>query len=177
MTYYYERRRAAQISLHLAGPPILLYDADCRLCNGFVDFILAHEREQRIRFCAVQSTAGQAFLSHLGLCVRDWGSNVFIEHGEARFKSEAMLRIARHLRAPWTLLRAMQYAPPSARDWCYDRVATNRYRLFGSSTHCRVVDAAIRDRFIETLADLPVVNSEPVAHLTPSLRQTGRPIE
>ena len=148
MSHYRDRRNAACVSRLLAGAPILLYDGDCNLCSGLIDFVLAHERRPTIRFCAVQSSAGQTLLAHFGLPLLDWESNVFVENGRAHLRSASLLRLAPYLEAPWDRLVILRHLPDPLLDWCYDRVATNRYRLLGVRPECRLADRALRHRFI-----------------------------
>jgi predicted DCC family thiol-disulfide oxidoreductase YuxK len=42
----------------------------------------------------------------------------------------------------------MRIVPRPLRDWLYDRVALNRYRLFGRRQTCLVPTGGIADRFL-----------------------------
>ena len=66
-------------------------------------------------------------------------------------KSEAVLRIARHLRRPMPALAMVGLAFPTClRDCAYDLVGRNRYRLFGREEACRRIDPKVaEDRFVE----------------------------
>lgn len=37
---------------------IVVFDGQCLLCNGWVQFLLRHDRAQRLRFASIQSAAG-----------------------------------------------------------------------------------------------------------------------
>jgi predicted DCC family thiol-disulfide oxidoreductase YuxK len=56
--------------------------------------------------------------------------------------------MVRHLRRPWPMLAAGRVIPRPVRDWLYDRIARNRYRLFGRRDSCLVPSADIADRFL-----------------------------
>ena len=126
--------------------PILLFDGVCVLCNGFVRFVLAHERAPAIRFATMQSPAGQAILAAHGLPLAGWDSNVFVENGQALQRSASFFAVLRHLRQPWSWLRLGRFLPAVLCDGLYDRVARNRYRLFGRHAACQLPqpDAAAR---------------------------------
>ena len=47
--------------------PIVVFDGVCVLCNGWVRFLLRHDRRRRFRFAAMQSETGRALLSAHGL--------------------------------------------------------------------------------------------------------------
>ncbi len=132
--------------------PIILYDGVCNLCSGTVRFIIGHDPMARFRFAAVQSPIGQQILAELGLPLDNWASNVLIESGVAFFKSTAFLRIVPHLSGPWSILALGWILPLALRDWVYDRVARNRYRLFGRRDSCMVPDRALRARFLDAVS-------------------------
>mgnify|MGYP006194331533 CR=1 FL=1 len=48
---------------------IVVFDGQCLLCNGWVQFLLRHDRSQRIRFASIQSAVGQQLLARAGLRV------------------------------------------------------------------------------------------------------------
>ena len=39
--------------------PLLLYDGKCRLCDGFVAFLIKRDPAKHLRFCALQSPQAQ----------------------------------------------------------------------------------------------------------------------
>ena len=49
---------------------ILLFDGVCLLCSTFVHFLLDHNADQRINFCALQSEPGKEILTRRGLPLR-----------------------------------------------------------------------------------------------------------
>jgi len=128
---------------------IVLFDGICNLCNAGVRFIITNDPSGLLRLAAVQSTAGQALLHWCSLPLDQFDTMVFVENGRAYFKSTAVLRIARYLRWPWPLLSLGLAIPTTLRDWLYDQIAGNRYRLFGKSETCMVPTPEIRRRFLE----------------------------
>ena len=74
---------------------------------------------------------------------------VVIADGKAYLRSDAAIRVARHLRGAWRWLGAVKIIPRPVRDWVYDLVARNRYRWFGRRDQCIVPTAEIRERFVE----------------------------
>jgi len=127
---------------------ILIFDGVCHLCSRVVKFILAHEAQPTLRFAPVQSTTGARMMREFGLSPEDAETFVLVVEGQAYVRSEAAIRVARHLKYPWRLLAVIRVLPPSLRNWGYDRVARNRYRWFGKSDSCMVPTANVRARFI-----------------------------
>jgi len=133
--------------------PVLLFDGVCNLCNGFVRFVIRFDEAGTFRFAPLQSDVGQALLDRHDLPTEEFDSVVLIEDGEYATKSTAALRVARRLDGPWPLAYPFVYLPEGLRDWVYDFVADNRYRVFGKKDACPVPDPEIRERFLDrTLA-------------------------
>ncbi|NIA68395.1 thiol-disulfide oxidoreductase DCC family protein [Pelagibius litoralis] len=126
----------------------MLFDGVCVLCNGSMQFVLRHERMPTFHFAPIQSPPGRQALIAYGQAVEDWDSVVVIDDGTVYLKSDAALRIARGLKAPWSWLTILRVLPRGLRDWFYDRVARNRYRLFGRYDHCMVPGPDLRRRFL-----------------------------
>jgi predicted DCC family thiol-disulfide oxidoreductase YuxK len=64
-------------------------------------------------------------------------------------KSTGFLRMVGYLRWPWPLLKIVRIVPRPVRDWFYDRIARNRYRLFGRRETCLMPTAEIVARFLD----------------------------
>lgn len=131
----------------MSGAPIWLYDGVCVLCSGGVRYALRHEGDQAIRFVAIQSREGRELALRHGLDPDDPESFLFVEGGRALAKSDGVLALVAHLTGPARLLGAGRLLPKAVRDWLYDHVARNRYRLFGRKTACEMPDPAQRHRF------------------------------
>jgi len=52
----------------------MLYDGDCALCTGTVQFVLDHEKDAALHFAPLQSDVGRSYLKELGLAVDDFDS-------------------------------------------------------------------------------------------------------
>jgi predicted DCC family thiol-disulfide oxidoreductase YuxK len=127
--------------------PIWLYDGVCVLCSGGVRYTLRHERDHTIRFIAIQSREGRDIAMQHGIDPDEPESFLFIENGRALAKSDGVLALVGHLDGPARLLLAGSLLPKALRDWLYDRIARNRYRIFGRKTACEMPDPAQRHRF------------------------------
>ena len=128
--------------------PLVLYDGTCGLCDRSVQLILRHDRRGRFRFAALQSDTGRALLERHGLPVDALDTVVLVEDGRAWVKSRAALRIARKMDAPWPALRVLGLVPRPVADFFYDRLANNRYRLFGRVDACMLPPPEVRARFL-----------------------------
>lgn len=127
--------------------PLILFDGVCNLCTQTVLFIIRRDAEKRFKFAAMQSPVGQELLKRLELPHEDFKTFVLIEEGRHYVKSAAALRVARGLKGLWPLLYVFMLVPGPIRDFVYDRVARNRYRLFGRRETCLAPSADLKDRF------------------------------
>lgn len=130
----------------LAGPTCL-FDGVCNLCNGSARFILATEADHEILFVAIQSPLGRAVLEAVGM-PHLTNSFVYIDEGVVSLRSVAAFHLTRRLRAPWSWLRLFRLLPTRLTDWLYDRLADNRYRLFGKRELCLVPLPSQSRRFL-----------------------------
>lgn len=126
---------------------IWLFDANCILCSRAVQYTLVHEREEAIRFVAIQSDEGRDLARTHQLEPDDPESFVFISGGTPYFKSDGVIELASYLRGPAQFAFVGKILPRFIRDWLYDAVARNRYRWFGRSSNCLVPSKKQMERF------------------------------
>jgi predicted DCC family thiol-disulfide oxidoreductase YuxK len=129
--------------------PVVLFDGECNLCNGAVQFLLRRDRRARFRFASLQSDAGRALLAGTALPAPAPDSIVLVQDGRVHVRSGAALRIAVGLGLPWSLAAVCLIVPPPIRDWAYDFIARRRHRWFGRPTTCMVPGPELRGRFLD----------------------------
>ena len=128
---------------------VVIFDGVCNLCVRSVKFIINHEADQLLRFTPLQSPAGARLLREYGFDPEDAKSFVLVANGKPYVKSDAAIRVARHLRGGWRLIGAIKIIPRPIRNWTYDVIARNRYRWFGRSEGCMVPTPELLSRFVE----------------------------
>lgn len=132
-----------------AGDRVILFDGVCKLCHAWVRFVIRHDRERRFRLAPVQSLAGQRILAYFDMPTTRFDTVLYIEQGRAYQKSEAVLRVFGQLGWPWKLLGAARLCPRALRDWCYERIACRRYRIFGRYEQYTLPTADHPRRFLD----------------------------
>lgn len=131
---------------------VVLFDGVCKLCNGWAKFLIRHDTSRRIRLAAVQSAEGQALLKWAGLPVDQFDTMAVIVNDRLFLRSDAFLQVMRQMPAPWSWLIVLRIVPRFLRDWGYDRIALNRYRLFGRYDSCLLPTADHEQRFLKATA-------------------------
>ena len=135
--------------LTVTDTDIILFDGICVLCSAWVFFVIRRDPKARFKFASVQSAAGQTLLQRLGLPTDHYDTMVYIQAGHVYMRSSAFLRIVQQFGWGWRLFAAFAFrCPRPVRDYCYDRIARNRYRLFGKRQQCLLPSAAIQARFL-----------------------------
>ena len=130
---------------------LVLFDGVCVFCSRWVQFAFARDREARFRFVPAQSAYGRVLVARFGIDPDDFETNAVIEGGQAVFTSDAALAVLAHLPG-WRWTRFLRIVPKSLRDRLYDRIARNRYRLFGKRDACLMPTPELAGRMI---TDIP----------------------
>jgi predicted DCC family thiol-disulfide oxidoreductase YuxK len=129
--------------------PLLLFDGVCVMCSGFARWVARRDTAAAIRFTAAQSKLGTALCRHYGLDPADPETNLVLIDGRALGKLEGYAALLRLIGPPWSMSSVVLVLPSPVRDWLYDRLANNRYLLFGRRDACIVPDASWRARVLE----------------------------
>ncbi len=127
---------------------VILFDGVCNLCNSSVQFIIRHDTEAQFRFAALQSPFGQQQLKKFGIHQDALNSVILMRDGVAFQRSDAALEIVRDFNGMWRGLYYFKIIPRFLRDWIYDRIAKNRYSLFGKRDECMIPTPELKARFI-----------------------------
>ena len=112
---------------------IVLFDGICNLCNASVRFISKHDKNSKIQFASLQSEKAIELLKNSAFNNENLNSIVFIADQKIFLKSDAAVEIAKLLNGFPRYLQYFRFIPRPIRDFIYDLIAKNRYRLFGTS--------------------------------------------
>ena len=110
-------------------------------CERSIWFIHDRDQTDRFRFCSSSSPRGQE-LNHLIFPEGNRPDSMILVEGDQFFiRSEAILRIVRHLGWPWKCFLAGWFVPTFLRDWGYACFAGIRKYVRWKSSACRIPDA------------------------------------
>jgi predicted DCC family thiol-disulfide oxidoreductase YuxK len=132
---------------------LILFDGVCVLCSRWVAFVIAHDRQARYRFVAIQTPLGRRLAERFGIDAENPQTNVIVAGGRAWFKLDSALVVLAEIPG-WRWTRIGHALPRRVRDFLYDRIARNRYRLFGRRDACLVPTPDVARRFLSD--DMPV---------------------
>jgi len=124
----------------------ILFDGVCVLCSGWVQFVIERDPTGLFRFVPIQSPYGRMLAQKFGIDAEAPETNVVVVDGMAYFKADAALAVLTKLPG-WSWAGISRITPRSVRNWLYDRVARNRYTLFGRTDTCLMPTPDLARRF------------------------------
>ncbi len=131
--------------------PILLYDGVCGLCNRFVQFVLKHDAAAQFYFASLQSDYASRILQQHALDSQDLDTVYVVEAPgtQPKSRSDAVISILRTMGGFWSAIATvLRVFPKPVRDWGYNLLARNRYRIFGKYESCSLPEKKYQDRFL-----------------------------
>jgi predicted DCC family thiol-disulfide oxidoreductase YuxK len=114
-----------------------------------VNFILKRDKNDTYQFAAMQSDCGQKLLQKFNLNTSDFDTFVLIVNDKHFTKSTAALMISKNLQSIVRLLYPLIIFPPPIRDFFYDLIAKNRYKIFGKRDVCRIPTTEEEAKFLK----------------------------
>ncbi len=139
---------------HSPEAAVLYYDGSCGFCDATVKFVLKHERVNELRFAPLNGASAVALLRRYPrLATID--SVIWVEAAgndsseRVLVRSDAVLRIARYLGLPRSLLVLGRIVPRALRDRLYDLIARHRKRVLRMPAACDIRLPAVRARFLD----------------------------
>ncbi|HMS20970.1 thiol-disulfide oxidoreductase DCC family protein [uncultured Sphingorhabdus sp.] len=125
---------------------LFVFDGVCVLCSTGATWLMRFDRKRHVNLTSAQGQLGQALYRHFGMELDE--SYLLIANGCAYTASTGYLKLCQILGGPWHLLRIAGLIPSSIRDWIYGHIAHNRYRLFGKTEFCALLNEEQRQRLI-----------------------------
>jgi len=126
-----------------------VFDGVCVLCTGAAQFVLKRDADYAFHLATAQSPLGQALSRHYGLDTASFETNLVLIDGRAYAKLDSVAVVCRRLGGISRLLSLLRLLPRPLADWLYDRIALNRYDLFGRTDRCMIPPPEWRARFME----------------------------
>lgn len=126
--------------------PVVFYDGDCGFCNRSVQFILDHERDTTVHFCALQSELAQRFFQEHQFPQPDLSTFYFWNGSQLFERSSGALKVTAYLKASYSWLRIFIIVPRFLRDGVYNWIAKRRHKL--ANQQCALPTPEQRKRFL-----------------------------
>jgi predicted DCC family thiol-disulfide oxidoreductase YuxK len=127
---------------------IVFYDGYCPMCNAWVRAILRWDKKKLFHFAPLQSDMARRTLQPLMPDFEKQDTLVFFNEDRVYVRSDAALKVAALLPAPFSWLAIGQLFPRFLRDGVYRWVARNRFRIHKKLDECPLPPPEWRERFI-----------------------------
>ncbi|WP_224815889.1 thiol-disulfide oxidoreductase DCC family protein [Hasllibacter sp. MH4015] len=137
------------LQARLAGRDLIVFDGECVLCSGFFRFITRVDRAERFHFAHAQSALGTDLFIALDLPTDDFQTNLIIVDGVIYTHLDSFAAAMRALGWPYRALGVVRILPGPLKTFLYNRIARNRYALFGRYDICMMPEPALMARFID----------------------------
>jgi predicted DCC family thiol-disulfide oxidoreductase YuxK len=128
---------------------VVVFDAQCLLCNAWVRFLLRHDTQAIFSFASIQGRTGQALLQQAGLPLEGLQTLLLVNGPQHWQNTSAIFRILHALGWPWRAAWVLWCVPAVLRDAIYRTLARHRYKLFGRSDTCLVPPPNTASRFLD----------------------------
>jgi predicted DCC family thiol-disulfide oxidoreductase YuxK len=127
---------------------IVIFDGVCNFCNAGVNFLIKRDPKGIFCFAPLQSDISKELIEKFHRPGFDLSTFLFIKDGVCYKRSDAIIEIINELGGYWLIFRILVLIPKPVRDFFYDLIAQNRYKIFGKREHCMVPSKDIRKRFL-----------------------------
>jgi len=127
---------------------IILFDGVCNFCNFWVNFVMARDKRDLFRFAPLQSNVAKEKLTKYKSEHTKLESVILISDDKVYMKSTAALLISKDLSGPVKVLFPLIVIPKFLRDFIYDLIAKNRYKIFGKKDSCRIPKEEEKSKFL-----------------------------
>ena len=127
---------------------IILFDGVCKLCNAWCSFVIKHDANHIFKLTSMQSEEGQLILKHFDLPTVNFTSMFYIEKNHIYDKSTAFIKIISLFSYPIKFLSILRVITLSLRNFVYDIIARNRYKIFGRYEYCVLPAADYLERYV-----------------------------
>ncbi|WP_062079143.1 thiol-disulfide oxidoreductase DCC family protein [Demequina globuliformis] len=133
--------------------PVVVFDGDCGLCNGFVAWLIRHDPHGRFLIAGSAGEVGRSALAAMGLGSHVADSTLVVATVDGpRLRSDAVAEVAGGLGWPWRAATAMRVVPRGVRDSVYDQIAKRRPRREAEDSACGTPPPALARQWRARLA-------------------------
>lgn len=126
---------------------LIIFDGACNFCDGYINFVIDHDRNNNFQFASSQTAIAKNILSKLNI---DASKSIVLVQNERFFlKSDAVLEISRQLNPSIKWVYFFRFIIPSfLRNFVYDIIAQNRYLFMGKLNECKLPTPELRAKFL-----------------------------
>lgn len=126
---------------------IILFDGLCNLCSSTVKILIKYDTKNQLFFASQQGNTGRNLIAKYKI-KDDLKSVVLIKSEVVFYQSDAIIEIANLITGWPNLLKYGSFFPKGFRNWLYNLISNNRYRIFGKKDECEIIGKEHQDKFL-----------------------------
>lgn len=129
---------------------ILFFDDECLLCNTFIKLLLKLDRNASLKYTSLLGKTAEKILPQEYKTNKssELPSVIYFKNGKFHLRSNAILEAISDIYWPYKIVKLSYIIPRIIRDFIYDLVANNRYKLFGKQDYCSLPDGPDKGKFL-----------------------------
>ncbi|NMB81613.1 MAG: DUF393 domain-containing protein [Ignavibacteria bacterium] len=120
--------------------PIIFFDGNCNLCNGFVRFLIRIDKKKIFRYLSLNSKTALQLPQLKEYLIPPFQTVILYQKNNLFTQSDAVIEIISQLNYPWKFFWIITFIPKKIRDWFYKIISRNRYKIFGRNDNCELWD-------------------------------------
>ena len=126
---------------------LIVFDGNCSLCNKFVLFVVKRDYNDNFRFISLQNPNLHKYLNSSNkIDAIEANSILLINHnGDVKIKSEAIALIFCRLKGFKAFTLIINLFPNKVRNLVYSTVAKHRYKIFGTTDNCSLIEQKLHE--------------------------------
>ena len=128
--------------------PIVLYDSQCLICDGFVRWVIRRDKDRILKFSGLLSDKARHEIHRRAIPIHENGSVILLQKDGHCTESDAVIEILKIANSSAALIALIQKFPKSWRDNIYRWVARNRYRFYKKRNYCPMPKPEEASRFV-----------------------------
>lgn len=127
---------------------VIVFDGICSLCNKFVLFVVKRDYNDHFRFISLQNPNLHKYLNRSDKINANEINSILLINNEGivKIKSEAIALIFCRLKGFKSLTSLINLFPNKIKNFVYSLVAKYRYKIFGKTDHCSIVEQELNDK-------------------------------
>lgn len=128
--------------------PVILFDSQCHLCDGLVQWIIKHDKNKLFKFSGLLSDKSEIAIDNRNIDLPEQGSVILLFRDSFKTGSDAVIEILRMLNISKYLISLMELIPRTWRDTIYNWVSRNRYAILKKRKYCNLPPPSEAHRFV-----------------------------
>ena len=126
---------------------IILFDGLCNLCSSTVKILIKYDTKNQLFFASQQGNAGRNLMLKYNI-KDDLKSVILIKADIVFYQSDAVIEISNLITGWPNLLKYGSFFPKHFRNWVYNMISNNRYRIFGKKNECEIFGKKHQGKFL-----------------------------